>query len=517
MEWPAKSRVTIVCPSDDPPDAIEGETSKRRYDVAAFLIAALFLVKALVLSFFVTPLWDVPDEVAHYAYIADIVDGRAIPRPGQSWIPVELVSHWRQRTMTSAEPNWVANHPPLYHLLAAPFLISARVMTADPELRYRSPRVLSALLGSASILLLYLAMVEVSLSRRFALLCGATLSVVPMFSHMSAGTSHDVAMVAASSLVVLYWTRLERSGKLADGVMMAVGLALAAGVKLSALAIAGPLLILSTAAIRAHGRLRWTWLVPCAIAAAPTFLWKLRIGGGAADRVVASGEALGTLRFFEYLRIYPTLDHTVRNFVGLIGWTGSGKGEVRWFQISGAYYLAFTIVGIVLTWAAIAWVYCNSRRFGKSGTSLMLGWIAVIAVALTWLVSTTSVDSGVRSAWYVVLFSTPLFSVSLLRARLRLRERLIYGAQFVLGVFTAAYLLNAWNAYRFYGELRATHGRYYFVVIPFIAIALGYPAYLWGSARWPKLAKLFVMIPLILAVVEILFFVFVVSPFYAFV
>jgi preprotein translocase subunit SecG len=38
-------------------------------------IAALFLVKAVVLALFVTPLWDVPDEVGHYALVADMAEG----------------------------------------------------------------------------------------------------------------------------------------------------------------------------------------------------------------------------------------------------------------------------------------------------------------------------------------------------------------------------------------------------------------------------------------------------------
>ncbi|HXI13137.1 MAG TPA: glycosyltransferase family 39 protein [Thermoanaerobaculia bacterium] len=514
MEPPVKSLTTILCSSEEPPYVVEDETSKRRYDGAALVIAAIFLVKALVLAFFVTPLWDVPDEVAHYAYIADIVDGRGIPRPGQSWIPAELVSHWWQRPVSPAEPNWVANHPPLYHLVAAPFLMVARVVTEDRALQYRSPRVFSALLGAGSILLLYVAMIEVSSSRRFALICSAALSVLPMFSHMSSGTNHDVALVAASSVALVYWSRLERNGRLADGVRMAVALAFAAGVKLSAVAIAGPLLILSAAAIRRHGRLRWTWLLPCAIAAAPTLVWHVRVGGGASDRVVTAGEVVGTLGFFEYLRSYPVLDHTVRNFVGLIGWTGSGKGHVRWFQISGPYYLAFTVVGIVLTCAAIAWVLCDSRRFGKSGATLIVGWFVITAAAALWLVSTTGAGAGVRSVWYVLLFSTPLFSAALLIAPIRLSGRLIYGAQFVLGVFTAAYLLNAWNAYRFYGELRATHGRYYFALIPFIAVALGYPGFLWWRARWPRSLPLLALIPFALAVAEALFFVLVVGPFY---
>ena len=56
--------------------------------------AALFLVKALVLAFWVTPLWDVPDETGHYAIVADLSEGRGLPLQGKSAIPSDVVSDW---------------------------------------------------------------------------------------------------------------------------------------------------------------------------------------------------------------------------------------------------------------------------------------------------------------------------------------------------------------------------------------------------------------------------------------
>ncbi|HMF09604.1 MAG TPA: hypothetical protein VKJ00_10740, partial [Thermoanaerobaculia bacterium] len=110
-------------------------------------LALLFFVKAAALALFVTPLWDVPDEVGHFALVADLADGRGLPTPGKSVLPEDLARDWTGgRDLPAAQRwNWVAQHPPLYHLLAVPFLVGARAMTSDRHWQYRAPRLLSAL------------------------------------------------------------------------------------------------------------------------------------------------------------------------------------------------------------------------------------------------------------------------------------------------------------------------------------------------------------------------------------
>src|SRR5215470_15276596 len=118
--------------------AVLPDSAARR---AMVLVAALFLAKAALLALFVTPLWDVPDEVGHYAVIADLADGKGLPLPGRSVLPPDIVADWAGgRTLSTEERwNWVAQHPPLYHLIAVPFLAAGRALTSDPHRRYRSP------------------------------------------------------------------------------------------------------------------------------------------------------------------------------------------------------------------------------------------------------------------------------------------------------------------------------------------------------------------------------------------
>src|SRR5258706_5153228 len=128
--------------------------------MAAF--AALFLVKAVVLAFWVTPLWDVPDETGHYAVVADLAEGRGLPLQGKSVLPSDVMSDWTRGKSATPIGNWVAQHPPLYHLLAAPILSAARAVTPDARWRYRAPRLLSALAGAAGLLLFFPAFFDAS-------------------------------------------------------------------------------------------------------------------------------------------------------------------------------------------------------------------------------------------------------------------------------------------------------------------------------------------------------------------
>ena len=119
-------------------------------------VAVLFLVKAVVLAFWVTPLWDVPDETGHYAIVADLAEGKGLPLQGKSVVPPDVMADWMHGgAPESPMSNWVAQHPPLYHLLAAPLLSAARAVTRDPRWLYRAPRLLSAVSGAAALLLFW--------------------------------------------------------------------------------------------------------------------------------------------------------------------------------------------------------------------------------------------------------------------------------------------------------------------------------------------------------------------------
>jgi hypothetical protein len=440
-------------------------------------MAALFALKAAILAFWVTPLWDVPDEVGHYALIADIADGRGLALPGKSVIPEELARDWATRKNLAPEErwNWVAQHPPLYHLAAVPFLALGRLATSDREIRYRAPRLLSVFSGAGALLVFFETFLEAGVDPGFAFFAASSVGFVPMFSHMSSGTNHDVFLALWCGVAALFWTRLTRSGNFTEGLRMSLALSLASAVKLSAVVVTAALLVISFRLLNSGGARRWRqWLAMGAVSICLPALWAVRqwILLGNARLHPVSGNAFRFSSFFAYLRDDPVVDHTFKNFVGLIGWTGTGGGELRWFQISGIFLGVFIGLALAAAIATACWLW------GLRGPGRRLGQLASLAVfvfAFLWLFSGPDGSAPPKRLLYSVLAALPFLAVPRLFSSEKTSAFIPLAAQAVFLLFTLAYLVNSWEAYQIYGHMRATNGRYFFAILPFLVFAFLFP------------------------------------------
>jgi dolichyl-phosphate-mannose-protein mannosyltransferase len=493
--------------------AVLPDSAARR---AMVLVAALFLAKAAVLALFVTPLWDVPDEVGHYAVIADLADGKGLPLPGRSVLPPDIVADWAGGKPLSTEErwNWVAQHPPLYHLTAVPFLAAGRALTSDPHRRYRSPRLLSALSGAAALLVLFAVFREASGDAVFALSAASAVSFLPMFTHMSSGTNHDVFLAFLCGIAALFWVRLARRGRYSDGVKMSLALAAAGFTKLSALVVAAALLALSWRSLASRaGRRTIEWLSMAALSVSLPALWALRhvllLGNTRLHPV--SKEPFDPGSFLSYLRNDPVVDHTFKNFVGLIGWTARGAGRVEWFQISGAYFSVYFTIALAAAAGAAVWFWRTDRSPGR-----LAGRIAAVLVfsfCALWLFSRADGSEPFKRLFYSLLAAVPFLALSrLFSSRIDPDEILPAASQAVFLLFAAAYLVNSWEAYEIYGAMRATNGRYFFAVLPWMGLAFALPAArLMRPGR--RRGALLLALPAAMFVDETLFFLVRVIPF----
>ncbi len=440
-------------------------------------VALLFFFKAAALAFFVTPLWDIPDEVGHFAIIADLADGRGLPLPGRSVLPADVLSDWtRDKAPAAPVYNWVAQHPPLYHLLAVPFLAAARAITDDPRWRFRTPRLLSAISGAAALLLFFQVFCEAGKGPLAAFVAAAAIGTIPMYTHLSSGTNHDVLVAFFAGVTALFWVRLVGSGLFSDGVKMGVALALMSAVKLSALVVTAALLALSWRALAARGPRRvFQWATIAALSASLPALWTLRhwrlVGNVRVHPISRKAFDLGGL--VAYLRGYPVVDHTFKNFFGLIGWTGTGGGNLRWLQISGAFLAPYLVVGLLAAIGAAVWF---ATRPAAKGRGLAAAAAAILfAGSFFWLFSDQDGSALLKRLLYSLLASVPFLALPRLSGR-DAAGRIFAGSQLVFLVFAAAYLANSWEAFEIYGEMRATNGRYFFAVLPFLALASFFPA-----------------------------------------
>lgn len=179
----------------------------RRPRLWLFFICLSYL--ALALNFAVqTPIWQAPDEPAHYNYIEQIVTTGTLPvlRMG------DYDQEYRDYLLANRFPpdgdyrrlRYESYQPPLYYLLAAPiYQISGGNVLAL--------RLLNIGLGLVVLLLFYATLATV-FPQRPLITVGATAftAFLPMHVAVTAAVTNDIlaeVLVAASVLVLLTWMR----------------------------------------------------------------------------------------------------------------------------------------------------------------------------------------------------------------------------------------------------------------------------------------------------------------------
>ena len=478
-------------------------------------VVLVFFVKCFTLAFFVTPLWDVADETGHYAYAADLAHGRGIPVPGRSEIPLEVTRHWRHAPNAPAEPNWIAQHPPLFYALAAPVIAIVDRVSNDQQVRFRAPRIVSVLFAVAALIALFRALLAATHDVDFSLSAVAVTSFIPTFAHVSSGTNHDSAMAFFGCLAAMYFSRLFHHPSRRDLLLLGISLGLAGAVKLSAVAVTPVLLLLAAFFLVRRGEFAFTPFASATmLAVLPPAVWifRSRVVAGA-SLLLAEPSTNVSLNAFEYFSRFPVFDHTVKNFIGLIGWTGTGHGSLRWLQIGRSAYAPFalTILAVVVvtafTLARADW------RDSNGGRLVVLSWLAILIGSFASLTQKFAPFDLVKNLLYALVLSLVVFALDLLRVnRMPIERQVVAVAFVVIAVFTAAYLVRIWNAFQFYGQMRATHGRYFFVILPFLFIAYAWPAVTNANAGTRKV--LVVSVPAIFFIADMLFLVRDILPFY---
>ncbi|MFI5010386.1 MAG: DUF2142 domain-containing protein [Solirubrobacterales bacterium] len=215
-----------------------------RVPAAAWACALAALANGLVWSLIVPP-FNVPDENAHYAYVQQIAERGSLPHP----IAIEGRLSPREDAMESAtgffrivgEPNNPAPftqpqqqgieaiagqglsargtgsalsataNPPLYYLLELiPYKLASSGKVLD---RLAAMRVLSALMGGVTVLLVFLFLRELLPRRSFVWSAGALMvAFQPLFGFMSGGVNNDNLLYLCAAGVLWGVARAFRRG-----------------------------------------------------------------------------------------------------------------------------------------------------------------------------------------------------------------------------------------------------------------------------------------------------------------
>jgi 4-amino-4-deoxy-L-arabinose transferase-like glycosyltransferase len=205
----------------------------RRVPRAAWLCALVALANCLAWSL-ITPPFQVPDENAHYAYVAQVAERGTVPRqilPEGLLSPAEdgtlgaldfyeivgdphnpaPFSTLQQQTIEQVGAEGLSrrgdgdaltatNNPPLYYMLEAiPYKLAGGTVLD----RLAAMRMLSALMGAVTVLLVYLFLMELLPGRRRTWSVGAlAVAFQPMFGFLSGGVNSDdlIYLTAAGTL-----------------------------------------------------------------------------------------------------------------------------------------------------------------------------------------------------------------------------------------------------------------------------------------------------------------------------
>ncbi len=187
------------------------------------MCALVMLANGVAWSFIVPP-FEVPDENAHYAYVQQVAERGTVPRAvqpegllspaedamlgavffyrmiGEKENPaptsvlqqhaVEATERQRLSTRGSGDALTATNNPPLYYVLeAVPYKLASG---GGVLARLMAMRLLSALMGAVTVLLIYLFLSELLPGRRWAWATGALVAAFqPLFSFMSGGVNND--------------------------------------------------------------------------------------------------------------------------------------------------------------------------------------------------------------------------------------------------------------------------------------------------------------------------------------
>jgi hypothetical protein len=525
--------------------------------ILPYLFAFIFFTKAIVLGLWITPLWDIPDETRHFNYARDLATGKGIPDRYNSPSDIDISSSLLGREVISPgdKNNWQAKHPPLYYIFAATAWKIASWLTDNPDMLFRAPRVVAAMAGTATLLVIYYLMLFLTKRQNISLAVMASVSFIPMFSNLSAGTNHDTTVTLFVSIATFFWCRFLLQERIQYAYWSAFWLSLASFTKMTALVIAAAMMTIVVLELSAPWRARIKQIfILAAINLSFPGLWMIReyfkyenplkaTGLIIAKQSQVTGHTLN-ISFLEYLSHNSVIEQFFAHFWGLFGWSGryAAPYKMHLIRISGEPLIIYYVITSLLIFPGIIYLlfYLKNRRFKSSNAmqthhpsiasllqkmvgpvvssswfprivSVVLGGVVFFFLFRMILPSTersfqTIIQTGVFTAMSILIFLSALnFFV-----RMDVRARLSFYAITVFVFFAILLLWKLYSGYLHSGVARAIHGRYFFPLIPMILIGLLIPTLEKLKFReWPIL-----IIAIALGITELYVYVSSVLPFF---
>jgi 4-amino-4-deoxy-L-arabinose transferase-like glycosyltransferase len=325
-----------------------------------------------------TPVWQVPDEPAHYNYVRSLAEGRGFPvlEKGdydQAYLR-QLTSEGFPAELSVESLEYEGHQPPLYYLLATPIYLLSDGATV-------ALRLFSVLLGAGLLVIAFGAVRTIFPTRpELALMAAAFVAFIPQHSAMTAGVNNDVlaevavggTLWALIGYVRAGWENSSELGARRDRPWH-VGLLLAGALltKTTAYVVVG--VAVGAVVIRGYRERReWSWtagqlawmLVPALLLSAPWFIrngltygWHDPLGLARHDAVVQ-----GQPRTYEWLAdfgwiglIKRLIVTTFQSFWGQFGWMA--------VPLPRPFYQGLAVLSVVLMAGFFVWLIDRRRAY----------------------------------------------------------------------------------------------------------------------------------------------------------
>ncbi|AEK60660.1 glycosyltransferase family 39 protein [Collimonas fungivorans] len=492
----------------------------KNYPLPILLISLIFLIKALFLSFFITPFSAVPDEIGHFAYTQDIAYGKGIPvlsvpAIGKSVIGTDVMGYLERTPDSQPAYNWIAQHPPVYYAISAIPLKIGRWVSTDMDVLVRLPRISSALSGALLLLVLFRTFTAIGLDPPRSTALAAAIGFIPMVSHLSSGTNHDMSLFLFCALATLFFSYYIINRKIKDAYRCAIWLAIAGGTKMmTPLVLLVPMVLILILELPRENRLKHAIKILIIAFSIPA-AWMIRNFVYFQFPLYTSGthrkpglEIPLQQSFSDYIRSQPVFDSIAHLFYGMFGHITPSSEKIfleydvlprplKFISItaSGVPYdiflgilFALSCIGLIYIWmlllhvsrenpaplndnSFIALANFHLKNYRYRSVPLMAAYFMASAAAIfinitSFTDSTFILFSCIPISIFLGIISIPL----IFYIKDRVDRLALYGLAVTL-FFGSVFLHHIYDAYLTEGVLRAAQGRYFYPAIPLVILS----------------------------------------------
>ena len=468
-----------------------------RMDLYIYLFCGLFFIKTLILAFAITPLWSIPDEIGHVAYVKEIATQYKIPVLGKAKIDSQIFTSLKGGKTNFSGLNWIAQHSPIYYFFAASFYKIGSFFTSDPEVLFRMPRIASVLFSTLALFFLFktIRILEVDTLTSICIL--SFVAFLPMYSNISSGTNNDAGVIFFSILSVYYWVKFMQQKNIKSAYLSMFWLSVAATTKMTVIVFIPPMLAILLWELKPKLSRQWCKHAVLLSMTSMSILgiWLLRnylifnTVFPTTDIIHMRPDKPIHDSLLNFLSKKPFYENFLITFYGFFGHVVKSQSHFIVIR-SIPLYIYYLISVTTVTFAFIFFMtnfmrmYCsdmNKEKFYFLNKKVFVtSFFLIIGISLYFSTTYLFIPHGpfghLRRILFIEIATFSTLIVTSFPFWNGKKERIYNYSLMVFIFFVAVITLRLYHIYLLKGHMLANQGRYFFPLFSFIVIAFIIPA-----------------------------------------